>query len=124
MGDVTPHFSKHEFVCKDGSTHEISTRLLSMLEAIRVHFGYPVTIMSGYRSPAYNIKVGGAKESYHVSGRAADFKVIGPVTLDEVYAWCCKVWPISGVGKYPRGKKGGWGWVHIDDRSTTARWKG
>ena len=82
MGDLTPHFSAHEFRCRDGSEHPISCRLLSMLEAIRCHFG-PVSVTSGYRSPSYNTAVGGAPNSYHLKGRAADIQIPG-VTPEDV----------------------------------------
>ena len=156
MGDLTPHFSSHEFRCRDGSEHPIDCRLLSMLEAVRCHFDAPVTIVSGYRSPAYNRKVGGARDSYHVKGMAADIRVVGydkirellrPVPegpvyvaapntsaaipsallvkhdIETVYSWLDRTFPISGLGKYVRGPSG-WGWIHIDCRSTRARWNG
>lgn len=116
MGDLTAHFSKREFRCKDGSEHPIACGLLAMLEAIRCHFDKPVTVTSGYRSPAHNRKVGGAKASKHVTGEAADFVVVG-VPLAEVYDWCDRMFPISGLGLYRS-------WIHIDCRSARARWKG
>lgn len=119
MGDLTPHFSAHEFRCRDGSEHPISCRLLSMLEAIRCHFG-PVSVTSGYRSPSYNTAVGGAPNSYHLQGRAADIQIPG-VTPEDVYKWADNTFPISGLGLYERGSGG---WVHVDDRGTRARWTG
>ena len=116
MGDLTPHFSLHEFRCKDGSEHPINSKLLCMLEAIRCHFDKPVTITSGYRSPAYNRQIGGASNSQHLYGNAADFKVVG-ADLKEVYDWCDRMFPISGLGIYRS-------WIHIDCRSTNARWRG
>ena len=43
-----------------------------VLEPLRQHFNVPIRINSGYRSPALNRAVGGAKRSYHLQGRAAD----------------------------------------------------
>lgn len=120
MGDVTAHFSKYEFRCRDGSEHEIDCGLLAMLEAIRCHFNSPVTITSGYRSPNYNAAVGGASNSQHLYGTAADFQVSG-LDIKEVYRWCDEMFPVSGLGLYHRG---GWGWVHIDNRGSRARWNG
>jgi uncharacterized protein YcbK (DUF882 family) len=122
VGDLTPHFSAHEFRCRDGSEHPIDCRLLAMLEAVRCHFDAPITITSGYRSPAYNRKVGGARDSYHVRGMAADIRVVG-VFISTVYAWLDEVFPISGLGAYPR-RGDDWGWIHIDCRSTRSRWNG
>lgn len=119
MGDLTAHFSSHEFVCRDGSSHPIDCKLLAMLEAIRCHFG-PISITSGYRSPSYNKKVGGASESYHLRGQAADIRAL-KADPDTVYKWADEQFPISGLGIYRRN---GGGWVHIDCRSYRARWTG
>ena len=122
VGDLTAHFSAHEFRCRDGSEHPIDCRLLAMLEAVRCHFEAPITITSGYRSPGYNLRVGGAPNSYHVRGMAADIRVVGH-DIHIVHAWLDRAFPISGLGKYTRGLSG-WGWIHIDCRSTRARWDG
>lgn len=114
MGDLSPHFSKHEFLCKDGSESDIDPRLIEMLERVRAHFDCPVVITSGYRSPDYNRRVGGAKNSYHVKGMAADIKVKG-VTPREVFAFCDREFPNGGVGRYPS-------FTHLDCRGYKARW--
>ena len=120
MGDLTYNFSKHEFRCKDGSESRISCKLLGMLEALRAVLGQPITITSGYRSKGYNKKVGGAPNSYHVKGRAADIQVRNK-TPREVYEAAEKLFDTCGLGLYERGKSG---WVHIDDRDIPARWHG
>lgn len=43
-----------------------------VLEPLRQHFGKPISINSGYRCPELNRAVGGARNSYHMKGRAAD----------------------------------------------------
>jgi len=43
------------------------------LEQVRALLGHPLHINSGYRSPTLNTEVGGAKNSAHMSGFAADF---------------------------------------------------
>lgn len=48
-----------------------------VLEEVREHFGKPVRISSGYRSPALNKAIGGAATSQHCRGEAADFEVVG-----------------------------------------------
>ena len=123
MGDLTHDFSAAEFVCADGSEHFIDCALLAMLQAIRSHFAKPVTITSGYRSPEYNRRVGGATNSYHVQGMAADFAIYG-VPIRNVHAWCNHAFPNSGLGLYVRSSANGWGWIHIDSRGHSARWTG
>lgn len=114
MGDLSPHFSAHEFRCKDGSEHPIDPRLIEMLETVRTHFDAPITITSGYRSPRYNRKVGGARSSYHVKGMAADIRVSG-VDPKDVFAFCDRTFVNDGVGRYPT-------FTHIDCRGFRARW--
>jgi zinc D-Ala-D-Ala carboxypeptidase len=47
-----------------------------LLEAIRALLGgHPVTISSGFRCPSLNAAVGGASDSAHLYGAAADFEV-------------------------------------------------
>ena len=46
---------------------------IHILQPVRDEFGV-ITINSGYRSPALNAKVGGAKTSQHCNGQAADFE--------------------------------------------------
>ena len=65
-----PHFKIKEFACNDGSDAiYIDVDLAKKLEKIRVHFNKPAHINSGYRPPNYNLKVGGASNSYHTKGR-------------------------------------------------------
>jgi uncharacterized protein YcbK (DUF882 family) len=87
-----------------------------MLEAVRAALGAPVIVVSGYRSAAWNKKVGGAKDSYHVRGMAADIKMPG-YTPKEVHAALDKAFPVCGLGLYAS-------FVHVDCRPERARWVG
>ena len=48
-------------------------RLAGMLENARFMLGVPIFVSSGYRCPALNNRVGGAANSQHLFGLAADF---------------------------------------------------
>ncbi|MGC1331824.1 D-Ala-D-Ala carboxypeptidase family metallohydrolase, partial [Pseudomonas sp.] len=52
-------------------------RLCQLLEGARELVGAPLLISSGYRCPALNRLIGGADNSAHVQGLAADFTVVG-----------------------------------------------
>src|SRR4051794_26311569 len=76
------HFRWSEFRCHDGTpapgfAHDDLRRLCRRyLEPLRRRYG-PVWIISGYRTPEHNERVGGAPQSYHVyrearPGTAAD----------------------------------------------------
>lgn len=93
MGDLSLHFSKHEFAlpADKASAHgcepaeyppewvEARLRPLCMaLEVIRAEFGgKPVRIISAYRPLPYNRSIGSEDTSQHVQGRAADFQIDG-----------------------------------------------
>ncbi len=45
----------------------------TQMDAVRELLGYPITVTSGYRSPALNALVNGSPTSAHMSGHAVDF---------------------------------------------------
>lgn len=59
--------------------HIANFKLLAekVFEPIRMHFGKPIHISSGYRSAALNAKVGGSSSSQHCSGEAIDIDMDG-----------------------------------------------
>ena len=48
-----------------------------VLQKVRDHFGKPVTVTSGYRSPELNEAIGGSTTSDHCKGMAADIEIAG-----------------------------------------------
>lgn len=110
------NFTVREFACNDGSdTVLISEELVTLLQRIRDHFGKAVVINSGYRTSAYNKKIGGATKSQHVLGTAADITVPGVPPLEVAqYAEFCQ--PKSGgIGVYQT-------FTHVDVRGNRSRW--
>ena len=122
---LAPDFKVRELRCRDGSdTVMVDETLTVVLQCIRDHFGKPVTITSGYRTPAHNAAVGGAKSSQHLLGRAADIRVAG-VSVEDVAAYAESLMPDwGGVGRYPVKAGRTTGWVHVDTRADKARWRG
>jgi hypothetical protein len=88
-GDLSPHFSLAELTYSDTANAmgldnrpdeeiygELSLLANDTLEKIRTLLGdLPVVISSGYRCPELNAAVGGAANSAHLYGAAADFTV-------------------------------------------------
>ena len=122
---LAPDFKVRELRCRDGSdTVMVDEVLTVVLQCIREHFGKAVTITSGYRTPAHNAAVGGAKSSQHLLGRAADIRVQG-VSVEAVAAYAESLMPDwGGVGRYPVKAGRAAGWVHVDTRADKARWRG
>lgn len=113
-GKVSEHFNAKEFACKDGNREMlICTELLEVLEKVRCYFDSPVIINSGYRTPSHNAKIGGAGNSYHCKGMAADIKVKGH-TAKEVAEYAKKILDKGGIIQYNN-------FVHIDVRETKYR---
>lgn len=115
---VSTNFKVREFACKDGSdVIFIAPDLVKVLQEIRSHFGKPVIINSAYRTPAYNKKVGGATQSQHLYGTAADIVVSGVQPKEVVKFAETLLKNTGGIGTYA-------GFTHIDVRETKSRWNG
>lgn len=107
---ISSNFKVREFRCKDGSDEIIvdSKFVREKLQAIRDHFKAPVTINSAYRTESYNKKIGGARSSYHLKGRAFDIVVRGHTPLEV--AQFAQTIGIPGIIQYNT-------FVHIDSRT-------
>ena len=124
MAKITENFSLEEFKCKDGSDvpNEYLPNVIELaknLQVLRDEINKPITINSAYRSPKYNAKVGGARNSQHLVAKASDLRVSGvtPKELANV---------IERLIKEGKMKQGGIGiyktFTHYDIRGTKARW--
>ena len=122
---LTKNFNSEEFDCKDG-TKVPEKYLLNVkevannLQELRDYLNVPVAVTgSGYRTPAHNKKVGGAKASQHLTASGADINAEGydPKQLAEVIELLILKGKMKqgGIGIYPN-------FVHYDVRGTKARW--
>lgn len=109
------HFKVKEFACKDGSPVVfIDEYLWTVLDILRTKVGRPVIVTSGYRTPDWNKKTGGAKYSYHMRGMAADIRVNG-MTPKQVASKLSEIVPDEcGIIVYKS-------WVHFDVRTSKYR---
>ncbi|UVL80114.1 D-Ala-D-Ala carboxypeptidase family metallohydrolase [Pseudomonas putida] len=85
---ITPHFTLDEMTvsqlaARDGFDNNPPPEaranlqlLCGALEQVRALFGAPIIVSSGFRSEKVNRLIGGATNSQHVQGLAADFTVI------------------------------------------------
>lgn len=86
MSRLSPHFTLDELISSQTATrrgidnypsHEVYSNLVNLaelLEKVRLYLGnVPIHINSGYRSKELNAVIGGAQNSAHMVGRAADF---------------------------------------------------
>lgn len=98
---LSEHFYSSEFKCKCDSRACLKTKidmdLVTLLEQLRVNLNKPILIHSGYRCEAHNAKIGGAKHSQHVLGKAVDISVKG-ISMDDLYQAIKKL-KFGGIGK-------------------------
>lgn len=97
------------------------------LEPLREAIGEPIVINSGYRSKEVNAAVGGAKNSYHLLGCAADIKcnsfeqmvVFAGILLCQNKMYAYNYSRLAELIMYERGNRY---WIHIaikTDRNDT-----
>lgn len=115
----TRHFNYSEFYSKDGSgfsggkvgsstVRRNVRRLMWKLEAVRRKAGNnPVIINSGFRSVSHNRNVGGASNSQHMYGIAADIRVLNR-SVSQVMSYA-KTSGFSGIIRYSSH-------THVDSR--------
>lgn len=133
---LSPHFTLAEFDTHDGTRvprdlEDDYRRLCRrVLEPLRERFGL-CSVVSGYRYPAYNQRIGGAKQSVHMGGRGGGIDGVAAdvrFATGDPEAWGRAAEPLlehgfppgGGLGIYP----GRGGWIHVDSRGYRARWRG
>jgi uncharacterized protein YcbK (DUF882 family) len=130
--NLTPHFTLHEFRCKDGTPVPDgyvlnAITIARILEVIRAAANrqFPaavertLTIRSAFRTVKYNRGCGGAKFSQHLTCSATDIIIAG-LTPDCVADLCERLVvegkiKIGGLGRYDA-------FTHIDTRKRRTRW--
>jgi uncharacterized protein YcbK (DUF882 family) len=122
--NLSKDFKLKEFRSRDGApfTNEVYQNLIVLaknLQILREYVKKPITINSGYRSPEYNKKIGGASQSQHMKGRAGDIVIKGmtPAEVANTIEQLINAGKMQqgGLGRYPN-------FTHYDVRGTKARW--
>jgi uncharacterized protein YcbK (DUF882 family) len=120
---LTKSFQLSEFACNDGTQVPENLipavkELAKNLQVLRDEIGESLTINSGYRSPAWNKKIGGVKNSMHLKAMASDLvcRSLTPKQLKAVIEKLIKEGKMKngGIGLYPS-------FVHYDI-GATRRW--
>jgi uncharacterized protein YcbK (DUF882 family) len=111
---LSPNFTVKEFACSCCGIVAVERLLIEELEKFRSALGnLPITVLSGYRCPAHNSSVGGAKASQHLNGLAVDIKVSGKTPF-ELYKLAVNLkWDGLGLAA---------SFLHMDKRGSLARW--
>lgn len=117
-GQLTPNFNVREFACHNGvgyieglvkeqgltkaQAQATAKQLAQYLEKVRARHRASLRVTSAFRTIAYNRAIGGASNSAHPRGKAADIPPPNGVSLDHHHEVMRDVFP-DGVGKYPQG---------------------
>jgi len=106
----TKNFSIREFECKCGcGTNGVTFLLMTNLQKIRDTIKQKLFVNSGVRCQMQNEYVGGAKNSFHVKGMAADLRP-EKISPNELYNVINELFPNSyGLIVYDT-------FVHFDTR--------
>eukprot|EP00171_Calliarthron_tuberculosum_P003021 IDg3021t1 len=106
-GYASTNFRFVEFKSNGNGDIRVKRALLLGLEKLRARVSRPLSIVSGYRDPAHNRRVGGASNSQHLYGTAADipYSYATPAVVKSLRAF-------TGIGI----KCGRWV-THVDVRT-------
>lgn len=80
----TAKVKKIDNIPGDNEVKSLKNLVVKLLQPLRVKYGKPMTVNSGYRCPNLNKAVGGVATSQHVKGEAADIKCSDPYALEKV----------------------------------------
>lgn len=131
---LSPNFSLAEFTqsatalarCIDNTPNAAQIAAMKLLcakvlEPVRDHFGRPVRITSGFRTPQLCLAVGSSEGSQHAQGEAADFEVTG-VDNVTVAKWIRDRLPFDQLilENYVQGQPNS-GWIHVSYRAARMR---
>ena len=105
-------------------TPEVQKNLQALLDnvlnPIASKYPTPYKINSGYRCPALNAAVGGAKNSQHMKGQAADITCGSPAANKKLFDWIINQ---SGINYDQIIDEKGYRWIHISFNSSGCRKK-
>lgn len=118
----TAHLNWVELGCKDGTPYPNefrvdgrALRLAIVFENIRSMYDEPISIFSAYRTLKWNKKIGGAKYSQHLYGKALDLAPPEGITIRKFYndiRLNTTLFGINGLGRYLT-------FIHVDIRPSS-----
>ena len=86
----------------------VQNLIREVLDPLREWYGRPIYVNSGYRCEELNKAVGGARNSFHLSGCAADIDVRDRVENEKLFDYIREHLPFTELGW-----EGGGRWVHV-----------
>jgi len=88
--DISDNFNLREFQCKCCQCVKIHSELVRKLQRLRKSIKSSIIVTSGYRCERHNREVGGAVDSKHLYGLAADI-MCNDISKNELFIECMKI---------------------------------
>ncbi|MFR9051777.1 MAG: D-Ala-D-Ala carboxypeptidase family metallohydrolase [Hominilimicola sp.] len=98
--------------CSNEIAANLTALVDNVLDPLRIWYGKPITVNSGYRCPALNKAVGGAATSQHMNGQAADIDAGDRQQNKLLFEYIRKSLPFDQLID-----ESNFAWVHISYRS-------
>lgn len=128
---LSPHFTLMEMIVSgtairhniDNTPEAVHVERLralcqNVLEPLRRRFGV-IRVTSGYRCSALNAKVGGAPDSQHLRGEAADIHVSSREVAGKMFAYIRDNLPFDQL-LFERRSGNGVCWLHVSHKADLA----
>jgi zinc D-Ala-D-Ala carboxypeptidase len=104
------NFSAKEFDCQHCGKNEMKSEFMGKLQALRMRYGKPMKITSGYRCPEHPIEAKKEKPGAHASGLACDVGVNG----QQAYELMKDAFALGFTGIGVSQKGSGPRFIHLD----------
>lgn len=98
-------------VCSPDEAENLKALVDNVLDPLRDWYGKPVYVNSGYRCPQLNRAVGGAADSQHLKGEAADITAGSPAENRRLFNYIMRYLPFDQLIDESR-----YAWIHVSYR--------
>lgn len=112
------YFELEEFACQGTGKVEMDEAFLRKLDELRHICGFPFIITSGFRTKEHNDRIGGAPNSQHLFGRAADIQAYGANAYKIIAE--AKALGFTGIGIQQKGSFNS-RFIHLDTKQGAFR---
>lgn len=110
------NFTPQEIACRGTGRLVVVKSFMDKLERMRDILGKPIIVNSAYRTPDYNLKVGGVPDSEHTKGTAGDLSTLNHNPMAMIRA--AVEAGFTGFGHYPKKS-----FLHVDT-GRARKWHG
>lgn len=105
-----PNFEEAEFRCRHTGKCEMHPEFMERLQRLRMAYGKPMKITSGFRDRTHPIEARKSATGAHALGRAADIAVVGADAIRLVVL--AAEFGFTGIGVQQKGEGR---FIHVDD---------